>query len=194
MKRVNLFLNSLILFCGLILVPQSSVADVFKRVDASGQVFYTDEPKGRQYKLIFRTPKKPISYKVMEKNKDRFSPIISKISKEFNVDSSLMHALIRTESAYNPDAISKAGAVGLMQLMPGTAERYGVINRHNPTENIRGGIQYFRDLLKQFNADIRLALAAYNAGENAVIRYGNKIPPYPETQNYVTKVMAFYKS
>jgi soluble lytic murein transglycosylase-like protein len=176
------------------LVSQGSSADVFKRVDASGRVFYTDEPKGQQYKLIFRTPKKPPSFKRMGRNRERFSPIINKLSKEFNVDSLLMHALIRTESAYNPDAISKAGAVGLMQLMPGTAKRYGVNDRHNPTENIRGGIQYFRDLLKQFNKDIRLALAAYNAGENAVIHYGNKIPPYPETQNYVTKVMAFYKS
>ncbi len=177
------------------LLPLHGAADVYKRVDASGRMFYTDEPKGGyQYKLILRTPKKSITFQSILNNKKLFTPIISKISKEFKLDSSLIHALIRTESAYNPNAISKKGAVGLMQLMPGTAKRYGVSDRRNPADNIRGGVRYFRDLMKQFNSDVRLALAAYNAGENAVIRYGNKIPPYPETQNYVTKVMAFYQS
>lgn len=176
------------------LVPLNCAADVYKRVDARGHIYYTDEPVGNQYQLVFRTSRKPVSIREMEKNKKRFSPIIKRLSNKHNLDYDLIHALIRTESAYNPSVVSSKGAVGLMQLMPGTAKRYGVVDRRNPTENIRGGIEYFRDLLKQFNSDVRLALAAYNAGENAVIRYGNKIPPYPETQNYVAKVMAFYKS
>lgn len=194
MKNRNNFRHLVIILYSLLLQPLESLADVYKHIDAKGRVFYTDEPNGRQYKLIFRTPKKPASFQKMQKNKKLFTPIINRLSTEFKLDSSLVHALIRTESAYDPNAISEKGAVGLMQLMPGTAKRYGVKDRRNPAENIRGGVQYFRDLMKQFNSDVRLALAAYNAGENAVIRYGNKIPPYPETQNYVTKVMAFYQS
>ena len=100
--------------------------------------------------------------------------------------------MVTAESAYDPVAVSSAGAVGLMQLMPGTAERYGVRNRRDPRQNVLGGVRYLRDLLVQFD-DLTLALAAYNAGENAVIRYGNRIPPYPETQNYVRKVLTFYR-
>jgi soluble lytic murein transglycosylase-like protein len=79
-----------------------------------------------------------------------------------------------------------------MQLMPATAERYGVVDRSDPEQNVQGGVAYLRDLLELFESDLRLALAAYNAGENAVMRYGNAIPPYPETQNYVRKVIRFY--
>ena len=104
-----------------------------------------------------------------------------------------MHAVVRAESAYNPNAVSRAGAVGLMQLMPATAAHYGVTNRRDPTQNLMGGTRYLAYLLKLFDNDLTLALAAYNAGEGAVQRYGNKIPPYRETQNYVRKVLAFYR-
>jgi len=90
-------------------------------------------------------------------------------------------------------AVSKRGASGLMQLMPETAKRYGVADIFDPKQNIRAGAQYLRDLLKMFNNDLRLVLAAYNAGEKAVVRHGSKIPPYPETAAYVPKVLAFYK-
>jgi len=194
LKPKTNFICRLIILCGVTLAPLDGVADVYKRVDANGRIYYTDEPVGNQYKLVFRTSRKPVSVREMEANKKRFSPIINRLSNKVNLDPNLIHALIRTESAYNPDVVSKKGAVGLMQLMPGTAKRYGVSDRRNPIENIRGGVEYFRDLMRQFDSDLKLALAAYNAGENAVIRYGNKIPPYPETQNYVAKVMAFYKS
>ena len=101
--------------------------------------------------------------------------------------------MVRAESAYRSDAVSSKGAVGLMQLMPGTAERYGVTDRRDPAQNLRGGTEYLRDLLQMFDNDLQLALAAYNAGENAVIKYGNQIPPYNETQNYVRKVIRFYQ-
>ena len=91
-----------------------------------------------------------------------------------------------------PQAVSKKGAVGLMQLMPGTAKRYGVDDRRDPGENVAGGVRYLRDLLIQFRS-VSLALAAYNAGESAVVRYGNRIPPYPETRRYVYKVLTHYK-
>ncbi|MEE9552534.1 MAG: lytic transglycosylase domain-containing protein, partial [Gammaproteobacteria bacterium] len=103
------------------------------------------------------------------------------------------HAVITAESAYDPRAVSRAGAVGLMQLMPATAKRYGVKNRLNPRENIYGGTRYLRDLLIMFDNNLLLALAAYNAGENAVKNHGNRIPPYKETQTYVRKVINYYK-
>ena len=110
----------------------------------------------------------------------------------YRLDRHLVHAVIRAESAYNPEAVSRAGAVGLMQLMPATAERFGVKNRRDPADNLRGGMLYLRHLMLLFD-DIPLALAAYNAGEGAVSRYGNKIPPYKETQTYVRRVLSFYR-
>ncbi len=174
------------------LTVQEVFADVYKFVDERGRIIYTDEPKSKDYRLLFRTAKKAFSSQKVNLNKKKFTPIINKISNKLKLDPSLIHALIRAESSYDPKAVSAKGAVGLMQLMPATAKRYGVNDRRNPVENIEGGARYFRDLLTRFGSEVRLALAAYNAGENAVARYGNKIPPYPETQNYVTKVMAFY--
>ena len=104
----------------------------------------------------------------------------------------LLHAVITIESAYDPNAISRAGAVGLMQLMPATAKRYGVTNRRNPSANLSGGTRYLKDLLLRFDSNLELALAGYNAGENAVEKFGNKVPPFEETQNYVRKVLTLY--
>jgi soluble lytic murein transglycosylase-like protein len=101
--------------------------------------------------------------------------------------------VITVESGYNPSAVSRAGAVGLMQLMPETAKRYNVTNRHDPEQNIHAGAQYLSDLLRMFDNNLQLAIAAYNAGEQAVMKYGNRIPPYRETLAYVPKVMSFYK-
>lgn len=182
----------LLVFVVLLLNQTTVFADVYKFIDKKGRTVYTDEPKSKNYQLLFRTNKKTLSTQKAGENKNRFTPIINRISKKLKLDSYLIHALIRAESSYNPKAVSAKGAVGLMQLMPATAKRYGVNDRRNPTENIEGGARYFRDLLAKFDSEVKLALAAYNAGENAVIRYGNKIPPYPETQNYVKKVMAFY--
>ena len=119
----------------------------------------------------------------------RFERVINAYARLYGLSPDLLHAVIRTESAYNHEAVSRAGAEGLMQLMPGTAARYGVKDSFNPVENIRGGAAYLRDLLDLFGQDLRLALAGYNAGENAVIRNGNQIPPYAETQNYVRQVL-----
>ncbi len=125
-------------------------------------------------------------------NVERYTPLIEAVARITQVQPELLHAVIRAESSYNPKAVSRAGAVGLMQLMPATAQRYGVLDRTDPVANLKGGAQYLHDLLKMFDYDLQLALAGYNAGENAVIRAGNRIPPYPETQQYVTKVLAFF--
>jgi hypothetical protein len=128
-------------------------------------------------------------------NKQKYSSLIAQAALDYGVDEKLLHAVIQAESAYNPQARSPAGAVGLMQLMPDTAARYGVNaeDRTDPAESIRGGAQYLRDLLKMFDSNLKLAVAGYNAGENAVKRYHNSIPPYPETQNYVAQVLALYE-
>jgi soluble lytic murein transglycosylase-like protein len=128
-------------------------------------------------------------------NRQKYNDLIAQAAVDYGVDEKLLHAVIQAESAYNPDARSPVGAVGLMQLMPDTAVRYGVRaeDRTDPAESIKGGARYLRDLLKMFNSDVRLAVAGYNAGENAVKRYNNSIPPYPETQNYVAQVLAFYQ-
>ena len=117
--------------------------------------------------------------------------IIEKTAREYNVDPLLIHAVIQVESAYNINAISPMGAEGLMQLIPSTARRFGVRNSFNAEENIRGGVRYLKHLSLLYNNDLRLTLAAYNAGEGAVSRY-NWIPPYPETQNYVYQVAKRY--
>jgi len=119
--------------------------------------------------------------------------MIDDVARKARLYPELLHAVVKAESAYDPNAVSRAGAIGLMQLMPQTASRFGVIDSRDPKSNLEGGARYLRELLTHYNNNIKLALAAYNAGESAVEKYGNKIPPYPETQNYVKKVLAFFK-
>ena len=175
-------------------------ADVWKFVDRHGVVHLSDRPMGPGSELLVRGKKRiknrgasrgaRISYDA--ENEKRYTRLIDTVSREMSLDRNLVHAVVRVESAYDPYAVSRAGAVGLMQLMPATAKRYGVRDSRNPTQNVRAGVLHLRNLIQQFN-DVVLALAAYNAGENAVIQYGYKVPPYPETQNYVRKVLAFYR-
>jgi hypothetical protein len=120
-----------------------------------------------------------------------FSPLIERQARAKGVDPGLVHAVIRAESAYRPDAVSPKGAVGLMQLMPATARRFGVADREHPESNVSAGAAYLRLLLDRFNS-VPLALAAYNAGEGAVMRHGNQIPPYAETRGYVARVLRDY--
>lgn len=122
-----------------------------------------------------------------------YAAIIDEKSKKYGVRVELVHAVIQAESSYNPKAVSHAGAVGLMQLMPATAKRFGVSNSKNPRQNIDGGVRYLRFLLDYFDNNMRLAVAGYNAGENAVVKHGRKIPPYKETRRYVTKVMKYLR-
>ena len=175
-------------------------ADVWKFVDRNGVVHLSDRPMGPGSELLVRGKKRIKGRGVaarsapgdLKDNQRRFTNLIDRVSRELSLDRNLVHAVVRVESAYDPEAVSRAGAVGLMQLMPATAERYGVRDSRNPTQNLYAGVLHLRNLIQQFN-DVVLALAAYNAGENAVIGYGYKVPPYPETQNYVRKVLAFYR-
>lgn len=112
---------------------------------------------------------------------------------KYDIDPTLIYLIMREESRFNHRAVSRVGARGLMQLMPGTAARLGVRNIHDPVENVDAGTRYLRTLLEMFNGDVNLALAAYNAGEGAVLRYGRRIPPYRETMNYVWRINTAYR-
>lgn len=182
----------------LIALPLVAGADIYKYVDKHGRIHLSDKPAHDGYKRIVRTWKgwqeARVAYRDTAKNRKRYAPAIDSVAKQNKLPRALVHAVITAESAYDPNAVSHAGAVGLMQLMPGTAARYGVRNRKDPLANVAGGTRYLRDLLKMFDNNLVLAIAAYNAGENAVIKYGNKIPPYEETQTYVQRVLKFYNN
>lgn len=172
-------------------------ADIYSFKDERGVVHFTNMPSlDRRYKLLYRearsAPVPSRGWMPTEADIRRYQAIVETAANNHGVDKALVHAVISAESGYNPNAVSPRGASGLMQLMPETARRYGVRNIFDPTENVGGGVRYLKDLLAMFNGDMRLALAGYNAGENAVIRAGNRVPPYPETKNYVPKVMDIY--
>lgn len=191
---------------------------LYQFVAENGIVHYTDKPRAGAVKIADFVPEKTLAAsdygsgswqdtmstypsnfnytsapsKGLGPKATHYNPLVQKYAAMYNVDPYLVHAVIRAESAYNSRAVSSAGAVGLMQLMPATAKRFGVTNRLDPNQNIRGGVQYLSILIKLFNGNITLALAGYNAGENAVISRGYIVPNFPETKGYVVKVMEYY--
>jgi hypothetical protein len=180
-------------------------ADIYSYKDEKGVVHFTNiKGLDSRYKLIRKEEANPgLPYEggapahvfmPSQADMQKYAHIIQTASKAYGVEPSLVHAVISAESAYNPNAVSRTGAMGLMQLMPDTARRYGVQNMMDPTENIHGGVRYLRDLMDMFKGRLDLVVAAYNAGENAVIRSGHKIPPYAETRHYVPKVLGFYRT
>jgi soluble lytic murein transglycosylase-like protein len=123
--------------------------------------------------------------------KEQYDPIIQACARQFNVPADLIHSIIRAESAYDCRAVSPKGAAGLMQLMPETAAQYGVADRFDPSDNIKGGVKFLKDLIKLFNGRTAEVVAAYNAGQEALKKYRG-IPPYAETREYIRRVMASY--
>jgi soluble lytic murein transglycosylase-like protein len=121
-----------------------------------------------------------------------YDPIVKRVAEKHRIDRELVHVVIRAESNYDPFAISSAGAMGLMQLMPDTARQYGVNNVFDPAQNIEGGVRYLKDLVRLYDGRTQLVLAAYNAGQEAVRKYKG-IPPYPETRSYIAGIMRTYK-
>ena len=184
-------------------VAQPVFADIYMHKDERGVVHFTNIPQGdKRFKLVRKEAGTPaytaaagMPQYVLPREEmiRRYSSMIDSVSRAHNVEPALVHAVISAESGYNPGAVSPVGARGLMQLMPGTASRFGVQNIMDPAQNIQGGVRYLRELLTLFNGNKELVVAAYNAGETAVIRHGNRIPPYAETVSYVPKVLGFYQ-
>jgi soluble lytic murein transglycosylase-like protein len=193
------YLSALIvLFCVLFLTSLSS-AGIYRYEDEDGVIHFTNCPRDPKFRLYIRESKEDVGEEsravsfLSTRELQLYDSLISEFSKKYQVDSALIKAIIRAESGFNAHAISRKGAKGLMQLMPETAVRWNVSNVFNPRENIEGGVRYFKYLLSLFNNDLRLSLAAYNAGENLVYELGS-IPPYRETVDYVRKVLNFYQS
>lgn len=166
------------------------LADVYAYAGEDGTLHLSNVPDDARYALMLaETPEAAET----PANQRRYAPLIEETASATGMESALLHAVIAAESGYDAGAVSKKGAGGLMQLMPETARRYGVNDVHDPAENIRGGARYLKDLLRMFGNDLRLTLAAYNAGEGAVVRHGRRIPPYRETTAYVPKVLGLYR-
>ena len=184
-------LRILILPAALALCVATAQAATYGFVeDGRVSVIYSDTPPEDSRYVLFQ---KDLPAATDTLAPGPYSGQILAAAAQHRVDPALIHAVITVESGYNPSARSSAGAVGLMQLMPGTAKRYGVKNRLDPEQNIQGGVRYLRDLQILFGDNLQLVLAAYNAGEQAVMKYGMRIPPYRETSAYVPKVIQLYR-
>lgn len=195
-----MFLMKIILIvCGLIFVAFSfSYADVYQYVAEDGVVCYTDLPFGKKAEIVIRekvksTPSLQQSDRTEYQDTTYYHSIVREKATKYNVDPLLVKAVIKTESNWNERAVSRKGAMGLMQLMPSTANDMNVRNPFNPEENIEGGVKYLSYLLERFNGDLTLALSAYNAGPKWVEKFG-VIPPITETKQYVNKVLSLYNS
>lgn len=168
---------------------------MYSYIDGSGVQHYTNiPPVDRKYRLKWRTKRTFTRANGTYNYPKSYEEEILKAARQYNIDPDLVKAVIKVESNFSSTAVSQKGAVGVMQLMPETAQDYSVNDPFNPTDNINGGTKYLKDLVEMFNGNLQLALAAYNAGQNAVIKYGFKVPPYAETIDYVEKVLTHYSN
>jgi soluble lytic murein transglycosylase-like protein len=174
---------------GILFPAAPARADIYRYTDENGVMHITNLPTSPDYKLWIKERRVIIRAGI---DMTKYGPLIQKASDKYKVDYSLVKAVIKAESNFNHKAVSPKGAQGLMQLMPKTASTLQVKDSFEPESNIEGGVKYLRYLMNVYNGHLPLALAAYNAGEKAVARYGG-IPPYAETQGYVRRVLALYK-
>jgi len=170
-----------------------SRADIYKYEDADGVIHLTNVPSNPKAKYVMLVREKRILFPKQINIRD-YDKIITQAAAKFNLDAALIKAVIKAESNFNHKAVSRAGAKGLMQLMPQTASSLNVNDVFHPGNNIEGGARYLRYLLNLYKGNLTLALAAYNAGEGAVAKYNYGVPPYRETQNYIRRVLALYES
>lgn len=187
----NLLLLSLLIT--FLLRPYILKAQLYKYIDVNGVIHYSDKPFS-QGRVIYSKDSIGNDNDInMDSTDEMFvDNIIYRASRLFEIDPALIKAIIKVESDFNPDAVSRAGAQGLMQLMPITAYNMDVTNPFDPEENIIGGTRYFKYLLDRFNNDLKVSLAAYNAGETTVIKNGGNIPRYKETRGFIKKVIKYY--
>jgi soluble lytic murein transglycosylase-like protein len=179
-------------------IAAAAQSKIYTYLDADGIRHYTDVPDNSRYKLLVLSPQdRTQSGEHYDTNllarATQYDSIIEKAAVSAAVEPNLLRAVIVVESGFNSRAVSKRGAVGLMQLMPATATRFGVSNPFDPKQNIHAGARYLKFLIDRFGQDVRLALAAYNAGEEAVDRNGGQIPPFTETMAYVPRVLKIYR-
>lgn len=172
------------ILCFIVVFAVSSAdADIYKYVDADGVIHFTDCPTTNRFRMY--RPDAVDSLQSVSRWVRHYASI-------YRLEAALVHAVIKAESNYDPQAVSSKGACGIMQIEPKTARHLGVTDPFNPREAIRGGSSYLRQLLDRFQGNLDLALAAYNAGPTAVTHYGG-VPPYPETRNYIKKVKRFMR-
>jgi soluble lytic murein transglycosylase-like protein len=194
-----------IISCAVVLIaatlyttPAEAASKIYTFVDGDGIRHYTDVPDNNRYKLLVLSPRDMTQSgqyydQSLMARATQYDSIIEKAALSAAVEPNLLRAVIVVESGFNSRAVSKRGAVGLMQLMPATATRFGVSNPYDPKQNVHAGARYLKFLIDRFGQDVRLALAAYNAGEEAVDRNGGRIPPFAETMAYVPRVMKIYR-
>lgn len=168
--------------------PQHAVADIYMYIDSEGVLHFTNAPTSSDYKVFLKEP--PRRPNVNADSSD-YDDVIQEAADNYGVSFSLIKAIIRAESGFNPKAVSHKGAMGLMQIMPDNFKEFNLRDPFDPRENIMAGVRYISRLLDRFEGKLPLALAAYNAGPNKVEAY-RTIPPIPETKAYVKRVMTFY--
>jgi soluble lytic murein transglycosylase-like protein len=179
--------------------PGLARADIYAFTDASGVTHFSNVPSDARYQLLIASNEPTETSAAKARSVDwlarssQYEGMIRVAALAATIHPALVRAVIVVESGFNPRAVSKKGAVGLMQLRPETARRYGVTDIYDPEQNVRAGAHYLSDLITRFGSDLELALAAYNAGEEAVEHYGRHIPPYRETLNYVPSVLRVYQ-
>ncbi|MBH0187322.1 MAG: lytic transglycosylase domain-containing protein [Nitrospira sp.] len=178
----------LLVTSSLLTAAPTARAEMYQYVDANGTISLTNVPSDMRYRRI-DTLSNRLHATISEQE---LEPMISRFSRQHQLHPALIRAVIKAESGFDPHAVSRAGAVGLMQLMPQTAIRMDVRDLYDPEDNIGGGTKYLRQLLDRFRGNLPLALAAYNAGEHVVDRY-RTLPPYTETRQYVRKVLGYYR-
>lgn len=171
----------------LITLATPIMADIYKFVDKEGVAHFTNVPVDPRFEALGWEEE-------FERYIGSYDGVIQKMAARYRVEPALIKAVIKAESNFDPSAVSRKGAIGLMQLMPGTAADMKVSDPYNPHQNIEGGTRYLRYLTGLFDNDLKLVVAAYNAGENAVIKYGRSIPPYKETREYVKRVITYLAS
>lgn len=170
-------------------------ANVYGYTAGDGTVYLSDIQADDRYKIVVRARDRAVAKDEpsLIAQKMLYDRIVDEVARTYGLDSALLHAVITVESRYRSNAVSRKGAAGLMQLMPVLSRHYGVADPLDPVQNLHGGAKYLRYLLKRYNNDVSLALAAYNSGETAVAKHGRRIPPYRETANYVPRVLGFYR-
>jgi soluble lytic murein transglycosylase-like protein len=178
----------LVFAAGLIAPAAPCLADIYRYIDANGVMHFTNAPTSGRYKIYIRELR---TVDPRGRVPAHYEPIIAEAAERHGLSQALIKAVIMAESDFDPRAVSKRGAMGLMQIMPHNLRLLNVRDPFNPRQNIMGGARYLREMLERFGKNLQLALAAYNAGPGAVEQY-RSIPPFPETQQYIQKVLRYY--